>query len=410
MKRRRGFALMGLACCLATMPACALLHGGNGANPPTNVTPPSDVRPVAPTSTEQTRVDSTYQVRSSTSGPKVATSGSQNQAFRIGNPPSAANGPTIPANSTLGSTYPGSNNPLAAPPPVEPRRENATEIKLPGGYENPVLPMGPASSGVASPPTKPTVPEAPTAGTPRKPQPDGPQIVYPSTPGARELVASAGSTKEPSLLAFMRYYLAKQPDEAIAQLRGYEKTRQDLLLALLSMATTLTEGDTSKLEPKQVAVILNQLRGIAAPLLPKAPLQFGAVELALTVKGYGQYARMPPDHLWSPDDFVQMYVEVQNFSFDFNNGHHEICLSGMADILDADNRPVPNTHFEFAGNRVPNYFTSAVREFHRVYSFYLPKSLQPGKYTLRLQVKDEPTQRIAVHDFNLVIGAPGRRL
>jgi len=41
------------------------------------------------------------------------------------------------------------------------------------------------------------------------------------------------------------------------------------------MATYLTEGDPSKLEPKQVAIILTQLRGIAAPLLSKAPLHGG---------------------------------------------------------------------------------------------------------------------------------------
>jgi len=43
-----------------------------------------------------------------------------------------------------------------------------------------------------------------------------------------------------------------------------------------------------------------------------------AAELALTVNENGGTPEWLRNHLWSPDEFLQMYVEVQNFSSVFN--------------------------------------------------------------------------------------------
>jgi hypothetical protein len=213
------------------------------------------------------------------------------------------------------------------------------------------------------------------------------------------------------LLAFVRLYLDKRPDEAIAQLSGFDKTRQDLLLGLLSLATGLTEGDPTKINDQQVGLILNQLSSIAAPLRQKAPLVLSSGTLCKSVREFGVYEPLPPDFEFLHAGFFQIYVEVQNFSSVHHEGNYEIWLLSSADFFDAEGRPVPNTHIDF--NVADTAHTTTLtprREYNRVYSANLPEALGPGRYTLRLQVKDVPTQRTAVKTFNLTVGALGRRL
>jgi hypothetical protein len=402
---------MGLAWSLATTSGCAFFKGSSSDNVQSNGTPPADIRSATAPAGERARPDSTYQVRPpSGSDTKGVSNQAASPAFRIPNPPTAFDRGPASNLANSGSTYPTSPNLDAMPPLIEPNRDFTSGVKLPGDYENHINHMDRNLSATPGIESKPPFEMRPTGNSANKAPDEGPQVVLITPAGSGQQLVSATAAKEPPLLAFMRLYLDKRPAEAVAQLNGYDDKRRDLLLSLLSMATGLTEGDPGKLEPKQIAVILNQLRTIAAPLLSQAPLQLGPAVIAKTIQDMGRYTVMPPDHLYSADEFVQIYVEVQNFSNVFNNGKHEIHLAGYVDFLDAENRLVPNSHIEFTENKYPVQMSYVVREFHRVYSFYTPKSLQPGKYTLRLQVKDVPTQRVATHEFNMIIGAPTRRL
>jgi hypothetical protein len=436
MKRRSGIALTGLACWLGMAPACAWLHGGDSANP--QVTPPpSEIRSTAQATPDHQKNGSPYQVSPpGTDGKSTALDG-QRPTFNIDDKPRAVDKSPI-SNDAASSTYPGMMNIAAAPLPSGPRAENRGEPRLPIDIENRVLqperpaPVSPDSQSgpgprvdppaqperpapvQASPPIKGYPPAASSTATATTAKPSGPQIVQITPKPARDPSTQESQSnypKESPLLAFMRLYLNNHPAEAIAQLGAYDKTRQDLLLGLLSLAAGLTEGDPSKIDSQQVGVILNSLRGIAAPLLPKAPFTLNSACFCDVIRDYGQYDKLSPDRPFLPGGHMEIYVEILNFSTLHRNGHYEIWLSPSADLYNAADQLVPNAHVEFhRGEPEITQTWTPLRDFHRRYTLNLPESLPPGKYTLRLQVIDVHTKRTAVQNLAFTVVAPNRHL
>jgi hypothetical protein len=381
---------------------CALFHGSDNANMQTS-SAPKDGRQPAQFTTGGQRPDSPYQVSRPGTDAKSTVQGGQPPILNIADKPAA-----IDHSSYAGpSTVPTMTTNVAAPP----FGESSSEIKLPVSQENPVPDRpSPSAQGAGNLSEGPVTNNGPSAQAP------GPQIVYnaPATsaePSAPE--PHPTSAKEPPLVAFMRLYLEKRPAEAVAQLSAYDKTRQDLLLGLLSLATGLTEGDTNKIQPDQAVMILNKLASIAAPLRSHAPLMLSGACLCKTVKDFGQRELLPPDYIFPQGGHVEFYVEVQNFSIVYHreNGSYEVWLTSSADLCDSEGHVVPNTHIDYyKGGPEATQTSSPRRDYHRGYTFELPLSLPPGNYVIRLRVKDVLTERTAIHNFTLTVGAPRRRL
>ena len=410
MKWRRGITLTGLTCWLGMVPACAWLHGGDTAS--TQANPPRpDARSIGQSTPDRSTSDSPYQIVRPGTETKTASQDGQRQIFNIGDKPKAIE-QEFPLHYAPSSTPPGSTNVAALPNKSAVRPELKADGMLPAEQENRVTPR--EGRPLPALPNKFVVPEMPAAvPVATAKQSDG-QVLVITPPPTRESTTheAHSSPKESPLLAFVRLYLEKRPDEAIAQLNAYDKTRQDLLLGLLSLAASVTEGDPTKIEPQQVGVILNQLKGIATPLIPQAPFTLTTACLCVVIREFGDYDKLPPDYAFQPEGHMEIYLEMLNFSTVRRNGRCEIWLSGQADIYDEANRLVPNSHVAFERTPeqeiIPRW--TPLRDAHRRYTLKLPKDLAPGRYTLHLQVEDKPSHRIARYDLPFTVIPPNRRL
>ena len=416
MKWRSGITLTGLTCWLGMVPACAWLHGGDTASTQTNP-PRPDARSIGQSTPDGPKSDSPYQIVRPGTETKIASQDGQRPIIGIQDKPKTidkeppapyyAPATTLPGYAPS-PTSPGSTSVAAAPNKGAVRPDFKDNSLLPAEQENRVIPRERQLQVPPAPPNKPLLPDG-SAAVPvaTAKQSDGQVLVI--TPGPTREATTHEAHSAPSespLLAFMRLYLDKRPAEAIAQLNAYDKMRQDLLLGLLSLAASVTEGDPSKIEPAQVGVILNQLKGIASPLVPKAPFTLTSACPCVVVREFGDYDKLPPDYAFQPEGHMEIYVEMQNFSTVRRNGGYEIWLSSQADIYDDANRLVPNSHvaFDRAAEPDKSHTWTPLRDAHRRYTLRLPKDLPPGRYTLRLQVEDLPSHRIAKYDvpFNVI--------
>jgi hypothetical protein len=410
MKWRSGFSLIGLTCWLGMVPACALFHRSDSAS--TQVNPPRpDTQSTAQSTPDRPKSDSPYQTIRPGTDTKIASQDGQRPIFGIADKPKVFEKDPLPYNPS--TTLPGSTNVAVTPIRSTVRPENKPDSLLPAAQENRVVPRDlqlpplPAQLNKSgSPDVSATVP------VPAVKQSDSQVVVITPQPARDATTHEAHSApSESPLLAFMRLYLEKRPAEAIAQLNAYDKTRQDLLLGLLSLAASVTEGDPTKIEPQQIGVILNQLKGIASPLIPKAPFTLTWACPCVVVREFGDYDKLPPDYAFKPGAHMEIYVEMQNFSTVRRNGGFEVWPSGQADIYDDANRLVPNFHVAFDRPEQPDVIPTwtPLRDAHRRYTLTLPKDLPPGKYTLRLQVEDRPSHRTAKYDMSFTVIAANRQ-
>lgn len=243
-----------------------------------------------------------------------------------------------------------------------------------------------------------------------------PEPVPPANPTRTPPVEAAVSTKsasedarpkpadDPPLVASLRYFMNKQPAEAVACLRSYGKPAQDLLLSLLPLVARLTERDEFR-DPQEVAALMEQLGQARDSLRPLAALRIEKMCLVSSIQRFGVYLALPDDQALHSGDFLQVYAELQNFSIRQDGSLYAIPLRSKIEIRDFSGKKCWSHDYRDADK--PDVSTSPRHDFFMNYQFYIPP-LPPGPYTLRLQVTDVPTQRTATRTLDFRI-APARQ-
>jgi hypothetical protein len=246
------------------------------------------------------------------------------------------------------------------------------------------LEMGPAPN--AAPPLPPTEP-------PPAPRPDAP------------------------LVAALRCVLNKHPDQARQVLEKDGRSDRELLLGLLRLAGSLSEGEIEGLSPEEVAVTLEHLHVLAQRLRPRASLQLERMCFCRRIESFGQYDPLPISHAFQagsagrPGERVQVYVEVRNFDSAARQNHFETKLNSALEIIDEQRRRVVvmnlGTCTDVSQTPRQDYFLN--------FQFHVPAGMPPGLYTLWVTVKDETPAgpghkvRVARQSLDFRVGPPGPR-
>jgi hypothetical protein len=215
-------------------------------------------------------------------------------------------------------------------------------------------------------------------------------------PASVEPVPSSKLPEDPALVAALRSILHKQPEDALYQLKGFDRANQELLLTLLPLAVRLTETSLTQMSPQEVGVLQESLDQIQTALLPHSPLTIQKMCFCRRIGGFGIYEPLAPEHGFRRGDRVQIYVELRNFlskemKLASGQSKHVIDLVSSAEIRDAAGNKVWPHEIVFQ-RQGPNADESLTRrqDYFDNYGFFVP-DIPPGWYILWIQVEDRGT-------------------
>src|SRR5262245_58118278 len=100
---------------------------------------------------------------------------------------------------------------------------------------------------------------------------------------------------EEPLVAALRCFLEKRPDEAPEHLKDYDKANQEMLKALLPLAVRLTEGSLDGAQPQEMAALADQLHGLSLPLRRRATLRIAKMCFCREIQRFGRYEPLSSD-------------------------------------------------------------------------------------------------------------------
>jgi hypothetical protein len=302
--------------------------------------------------------------------------------------PSIASVPPVPEKPPVELVGPGAvspYHPVASVPAATPTPLADRQVER---AHYPASTAGPELVPAPTPPARTASPPAPTDAAPLIPKPEE---VKPKP------------VEDPPLVAALRHFLNHENADAIDCLRSYPKPARELLSSLLPLIVRLTEPSEWK-DPREVAVLMEQLGQVRDSLRPLAPLSIDKMRLVSSIQSFGVYQPLPDDQPLYAGDFVQVYTELQNFSTRQDGNLHAIRLRSRVEICDFDGKTC--WRYDFRDANKPDLSTSLRHDFFNNYTFYLP-SIPPGRYTLRLQVTDMPTQRTVTRTLDFRV-APAR--
>jgi hypothetical protein len=226
------------------------------------------------------------------------------------------------------------------------------------------------------------------------------------------VAASNPTAAEPALIAVLRSYLDKRPDEAMELLNHYDQPNQDLLLCLLPIVVRLTEGSLRQADPHEVEVMVEQLQGALAPLRPRAALKIDRLKFCWpTDTGIKLF---DAHHPYRAGELVFLYIKPRNFTTvplrpdgepaDGGIGAgYSVPLVSTLTVLTADGRPLDWK--EVMPPAKPRPTPPTPHDFFQVLQFNLPKDLRPGAYQLVVELVDPPTKRVARSKLDFQVGS-----
>ncbi len=136
-------------------------------------------------------------------------------------------------------------------------------------------------------------------------------------------------------------------------------------------------------EPGNDARALGQLRIAVHELAQGANLELRNLAFCTRVEGFGRYQAFPKT-IFYPDQEVLLYVEVENFATTESAEGFETELQGSYLITNADGRRLAEQDFVIDRQSSRN----ARRDYFVPYRLYMPRAIEPGRYTLTLSMQD----------------------
>jgi hypothetical protein len=220
-----------------------------------------------------------------------------------------------------------------------------------------------------------------------------------------EVKAAKPATDAP-LVAALRCFLDRRPAEAVDLLQRYDKLSRDLLLCMFPLAARLAESGAPRIDGQEATALVAELDRLKVALEPRANLVIDKMCFTQRIHSFGVYLPCKEDQLFRPGDWVEVYVELRNFSNEKIADGYAVRLSSNLVVRDF------NDVYQWGGDlqERPTDLTKTPRQdcFYRC-AFEIDRRCKPGMYKLFLTIKDVPTGRIASRSLDFQVGpARGR--
>jgi len=257
-------------------------------------------------------------------------------------------------------------------------------------------------------PTTQTASAAPTRPTPT-PRTSGAEIQAVVHEDVRPAPVKPRPPEEPSLLAALRCYREGRKDEARKHLQKFDPSTREVLERLLLLAVRISNVNLDMVPPRELSVFLQQFDVLAQLIRPRAGLEITEVRFCQRIRRFGDYDPLPADHAFQagtgdrPGDFVQVYVELRNFTCRKNGPFYETALASSLTIRDAKGALICRLGEPLGRPAQVDRLLSRRQDCFLNCHFYVPPNLPPGEYKLVIEVKDVTglPEGVRVHDHHV---------
>jgi len=225
--------------------------------------------------------------------------------------------------------------------------------------------------------------------------PKGPPTV---PPPPQKLPAALND--EPPVLAALRCYVEKRPNDAPQELNKLDAQSREVLLTLVPLAAKVGDGKLKDADPREVALLVDQLQGLLWSLRPRAALVMDKFCFCRQIRRFGVFEAMDGSPSFQPGEMVEVYAEIRNVSSQplrTTRGDHRTYLRSVLDVRKPSGESVWRKPFE-----KPDETMTPQHDYFQHYRFQMP-AIEPGAYVLHLEVIDVPTGRKVRQQMNFAV-------
>lgn len=181
----------------------------------------------------------------------------------------------------------------------------------------------------------------------------------------------------------MLYLVANDRVRAAQPIADLKPHEQEFWSHQLHALALLLDREQIPSSHRRAAAALAQLQVAEQKLAEGSGLQLKNLAFCTDVVSFGVYEEFG-SNVFQPEQEVQLYVEVENFSAVPSSQGYETAFRGSYRILDSSGQPV----FEHTYPTGSEICRNRRRDLFIRYRMWMPKRMNPGRYTLELEVED----------------------
>ena len=203
------------------------------------------------------------------------------------------------------------------------------------------------------------------------------------------------TTPKHPIVRALECMLDNRPQEAQQQLGVYDTRTQELLLRLLPSLSLVAKNNN--LSAADIAVLSEQMAGFNRILQQNA--EFSLPKMCFceldSIQGYAIYKPLPAEAEFVAGQYVQLYVELKNFTSRPRDGGFETKFASKVEIRDDKGKEI--WKWRFPSDKLTLVSRTRLTEYYHKYGIPFPSNLPPGDHTLIVEMVDET-----------IAGAPAR--
>jgi hypothetical protein len=268
--------------------------------------------------------------------------------------------------------------------------ERAKPAEAKGG-----VPFAIARKPGSSKPLNPEPADPPIAKNTDLPEVPAHKVPTESEPKELPLVIAPVPVPEAPLVGILRAYVEGHPEAAMPLIQKLGKPNQELVLQLVPALVRASQLNPAQAEPKELAMVAEQLSGAASMLSKRAPMTIEKAVFCRSVTNFGRYEPFPENPVLKPGTLNTIYFEFGNVPSEPANRNglegyltklscsYRVCDSGGAAL------EIKTRHGEVKLEPIEtklDFTQSPLRDYFLQLNFTAPS--KPGAYTVFFKVKD----------------------
>lgn len=190
------------------------------------------------------------------------------------------------------------------------------------------------------------------------------------------------------------YLVQDQYEKAIEPIQGIDSRDREFWQQMFWAMSNHFDTDGIPEPNARAAETIAQLREAVAHLQEKADLRLKNVTFCHSIVSFGNYERFSRDQFTTGQP-VLLYAEIENFSSKrLDDSQFQTALRSNVEIYHYGRKeepPVASIPFDVTQDACRN----VRRDYFHSYEFTIPEDLEPGRYTLVLQVSDQLSGKYA---------------
>lgn len=234
-----------------------------------------------------------------------------------------------------------------------------------------------------------------TVGSEPSPDAETPTLPPLTLPEAPRDSAAPGKlpatlTDESIILDAVKRSLEKRPDDVREALKSLDPAQREILMTLIPLTIRVGEGGLASADPREVALVVDQLEGLLWALRPRAALVMDKFCFCRKIRSFGRIEPLEDKPSFRPGEMVEVYAEIRNVSSQphrTKQADFQTHLRSKLEIRESAGGVV----YVWKCDKTDATLTPQ-HDYYQHYRLQIPEA-RPGTYVLNLEAEDVPTGR-----------------